>query len=239
MNNYLKFIFFAEENCKYQNNVRTIISKLDLPFCEIYKQDVLFNQLQQENNLCYFIICIDSEQMYNYFNKLSQSLIYKNYNFFVIYGQNFTNELSCPLNNFCLYNNLNQLEQFLIKSLLENKEQIIPSPQPFLKRIIDTELTKLDISKKYVGFRYLVDFIAMSLSHRCYNLDTYQIIDLVASMNNTNTDTIDHDIRHMLLASWKSSIKLKNSLLSLNKTTFQPSGKNILKNLVSYIKQAI
>jgi len=182
------------------------------------------------------VVCSNSEYIYNSINKIIKSNNYNDSKIFIIYDQNLSNY---QFENSCSFKNLEPFEQFLLESISLNKINTQPQTQPLLNRVVDIELEKLDISKKYIGFKYLVDFIAKSLSYKYRNYSMPQIFDFVASINNSSYDTIEHDIRHLLLTNWKTNIKLKNALPDLNKIKYQPNAKTILQNLIYYIKQSI
>ncbi len=111
-----------------------------------------------------------------------------------------------------------------------------PQPIPILSQLVANKFEKLGISKKYTGFRYLVDFLRITLSNRDIKLNYCNTLDIVATLNSSTRDIVDRDIRHILLSSWENGNHLR-STISLSDQ--QPGAKQILYALIDYIQRII
>lgn len=107
--------------------------------------------------------------------------------------------------------------------------------QSLLSTLIATEFEKLGISKKYTGFKYLVQFLQIRFSNRLLKLNYSEILGIIANLNNSARDIIDHDIRHILSSSWKNSNKIK----SITQEQNMPGAKQILYILIDYVQKLI
>ena len=130
---------------------------------------------------------------------------------------------------------MNKLPDFTFISSTKPSDQQ-PQPIPLLSSLIANAFESIGISKKYTGFRYLVDFLRISLASRTSRQSYCKTLDIVAALNGTTRDIVDRDTRHILLSSWKNSPHLRSALLL---TDNHPGAKQILNSLIDYIQGVI
>lgn len=105
-----------------------------------------------------------------------------------------------------------------------------------LNRLIRLELEKINISKKYVGFKYLTEILVFSFDRKIQNEGTNVVIE-TANLNGVSVDAINHDIKHMFLNCCRQNDKLCKILNG--GVVGVCDIKSMLNNLVKYIHQAI
>ena len=104
-------------------------------------------------------------------------------------------------------------------------------PLPIVTQIIRTEIENLGISKKYLGFKYVVDIISCAIFNNIEDAYNNNMFEFIASINHVNTHNVERDIRHMLISCYNSCVKIKN-IVKISKI----NAKNILNNLIKYLK---
>lgn len=108
--------------------------------------------------------------------------------------------------------------------------------QSLLDKIVRLELEKLNISKKYSGFKYLVDFITFSINDRL-SCDYATILNHVAVLNKLSSDAVNHSIKHMMFSSLQNNPSLHLVLDSHLKSKVDI--KSILLGLAAHIYSII
>lgn len=229
----IKLNLYCEGWCPVAQEVKSTIIKTGLPFRELHNTTLLFSSLKNPDNIV--VAIISSRQLllqieefvktcHNYQNRIF--IVYKNIslhdNFFI---------------HTCAYPNLNNLSQYLTQGNIIN---LNPPTQPstLLTKLVKYELQKLQIPTKYVGFNYLTQ---LAVNYLCNNYppNTYiELFEYVASINLASIDTIERDVRHMILTTWKNNTQFRN-ILERSEHIEKPNSKNILNHILAYLKQTI
>ena len=217
MNNK-SLLFFKDYEDQFTESVRCCILKYGIPFDETEDIHQAINQIQSHS--VYAIMCVKSP----FVSKLIDKACELHTDYFV---KTSNTQLNCEeiLSNF-------------IQSLIYNKQiSITPRPLPLAHQIIRNELEKLHLSKKYIGFKYVSDIIIESLKQNITDAYTPTLFKKVAIINQVTEDSVERDIRHMLMKTWKNCPEFKAQFTNINKQT--TNSKELLNNIISYIRKII
>ena len=107
--------------------------------------------------------------------------------------------------------------------------------QSLLNKLIRRELENLQISKKYTGFKYLVDLIEFSFDDK--SQDLLCLLNLVASANQVTTDAVEHNIKHMLLSALRNGKGFKGAISQ--RGVDEHDSKQLIRFVVNYVRSVI
>ena len=228
----VKLNLYCEETSQISQDIKTILTNQRIPFKELRNSTLLFSAIKNPDNIVIVVISNQnllsrlksfSKKCYNYQNRIFA--VFKNA------------EL---LDNFFeksfIHNQLNTLSESLQEH--EINQHIPKQPSKLLVKLVQFELHKLQISSKYIGFNYLTQ---LAVNYLCNNYPSSTYIELfeyVASLNLASIDTIERDVRHMILTTWKTNSHFRNMIQQTNPLE-KPNSKNILIALLSYLKNTI
>lgn len=217
MNNFLKF--YKDIDDEFSDYIRCCLLSFDIIFDEIEDINETINIINSAS-AC-IIVYASSEYAENILERH-----YKNCGDYVL-------KLTKP----CNYETCKQEVCSFVSNLIANKKiSSAPRKKPLIYQIVNAELEKLNLTKKYVGFKYLSDLLVDALKQN--NLDPYnpQMFSKVAFINNVTIDSVEKDIRHMLMKNWKTSSVLKTQL-NINKSAV--SSRELLKSVIEYLRKLI
>ena len=231
MHSSTELIFYSERHDSYQNNVRSLIIDCDISFKEVYDISYLFSLI--DNPKTCIIMLINTQQHLTEIKNIMTS--YNRHNIFIVYFNNIANDGF--FDNFCSYENLEPLKAFLNYHLNNQNNCVYIQTHSLAHRLIRFEFENLEISKKYNGFKFLVDF-CINCIYSNPSLSYIELLELVAQLNLTTFEIVEHAIRHMLLSTLKSSSRCRK-LLCISSTQSPLSTKDLLNSLVKYLKSVI
>ena len=233
MYSYIKLNLYCKKWDDLAQNIKNSLIDIGYTFKELHNSTLLFSTIQNPNNI--IIISVSSIKFLSQLESFAKECHdYQNRIFVVFKDQSLDDKFFI---NTCTNTNLNPLLNFLKLSKIHNLNQPI-QPSKLLTKLVILELKKLQIPTKYIGFDYLTQ---LSVNYLCntYSSNTYiELFEYVASINLASIDTIERDVRHMILTTWKNNYKFRNILQSKS-IVEKPNSKNILIALLKYLKNTI
>ena len=224
---------YCEDWCNISQDVKSVINKAGLPFKELHNSTLLFSSLKTPNNI--IILVISSHQLLLQVEEFAKNCHNYQDRIFIVYENELLHDNF--FTNTCTYPNLDKLYHYLSHPTITNLNQPI-QPSSLLIKLVKYELQKLQIPTKYVGFNYLTQ---LAVNYLCNNYpqNTYiELFECVASQNFASLDTIERDVRHMILTTWKNNPNFRNILQ--HKTSIEkPNSKNILNLILAHLKSTI
>jgi len=231
MNNSLNLLLYVDKTVCFRDEVRLLIAKCGIPFIELDGVAHLFSAVKQSNKC---IIVVAGQQLFETITSFRNTTNELSHIFFVL---KFNPLIS--VKNFCTCETLYKLEEYLnINIRLKNIDMRFPNTT-LMHRLIRCELNNLDISKKYAGFKYIVDLIDNVLKTKITNPYSSELFKYVASINVTTADIVERNIRHMLTTTWKNSTKFRSAILPKKQDKTSIPAKDILNGIIDYLKQII
>ena len=228
-------MFYSETNSQLRSNIRSLIIDSETPFKELRSLNLLFATIKNPQNL--IIVLVDSVKLLKSLQNVCKNCYDYQNRVFVIHSSLST--VDNFFDKYCIYPNLDELKNFLsyhIQTL-----NISPQHQPskLLSKLVKLELQNLEISKKYIGFKYLTDIIVNALCNNFYSDSYIELFKYVASINLATIDTIERDVRHMLLTTWKNNAKFRQTLQTSSQHLEKANSKNILNAIITHLKNVI
>lgn len=233
MYNSANLLFFSENRTAVQNQVRSLMVECGIPFRETGSISQVFSALENPNY--YAVILISTQELYNTVINTTH-LLNATPRLFVLYPHQVTT--GDFFNNYC-ETTISSLKNFLITNIKNFNICVRPQPPVLIQKLVRLELEKLGIGKKYIGFKYIVDLLVNALCNKIFDAYDNELFEYVASINLTTPQSIERDIRHMLLTTWKSSPYFKNTLSTIPFWENEVNAKNILNNLILYLRQVL
>lgn len=214
MNN-IRLTFYSDTTDEFSGLVKSCILKYEICFEEINNIDELILQLNY--GYTYAIICI--KEPYN--NELINNKCFNKDHFVKIINPETVD-----------YNHI--VSNFIQSLAIDNKILFIHKTSSLEVQLVNIELEKLGLSKKYLGFKYISDIVIESIKRKI--LDSYNpsLFKRIAIVNQVSEESVERDIRHILSKTWKSSSEIKQLFPTLNKTS--PKSHELLNRIVTYIK---
>ena len=229
----INLIVYSEKGCVYRNDILTSIINTNIRFKELHSITLLFSAIKNPNNL--IVIAVNTKEFLITIEKVAK-LVYNYQNrVFIIFSSPAL--IDFFFENYCLISDMNKLEQFIVS----NSHNLFTEykKSQLLNKLITLELTKIDLSPKYVGFEYLVTILSNIFTNNFHHSSYIELFECVAYNNSHTIDTIERNIRHMLSTTWKNSDIFKTCLKSTTPKLTRPSARTILDALIIYIKNVI
>ena len=224
MYNYVNLLVYNKGSTNIGQKVDSILNSLPFSFISLDTFEGILSKIQEKN--CYVLVVVHNINIYNTLKNINFPANTCD-KFIVIYSINRT-----PIPKFTNYYTCNNLDE--IKSTLMSLNPIaIPS---FIQKMVRIELEKLNLSKKYLAFKYLVDTICHSLYTGDKNTFSTNTLSYIALINNTSWNSIERDIRHMLTSNWNSNETFKSAICKHISGT-EINTKILVDALISYIKE--
>lgn len=227
----IKLNLYCEGWCHIAQQVKSIISNIGLPFKELHNCTLLFSAIKTPDNIV--VAVVSSRQLLVQLEKFAKTCYNYQNRIFIVYKD--INLHDNFFSNTCNPKSLDVLSKFLSTTSATNKPL---QPSSLLLKLVEFELKKLQIPDKYIGFNYLTQ---LAVNYLCNNYPTNTYIELfeyVAGINLASIDTIERDVRHMILTIWKNNPNFRNVLQY--KTIIQkPNSKNILSAILTHLKETI
>lgn len=223
-------VLYSEPLTSFADDVRSLISECDIPFKEIGNISQIYSHANNPNT--YIIILIQTIEHFNIIKNIMSQPI-SSHNIFIIHSCDIENDEN--INNLYHFEKLSVVKSVLLYNLNVKHTSVYTQTHSLIYKIIRAELECLEISKKYAGFKYLVDFCANSIYNT--SLSYTELIEIVSKINNSQADIVEHAIRHMLLATLKNSAIFRKTL-SLKKKTYL-NNKDMLNIILDHIKTLI
>lgn len=228
MQNLTNLFLFCEDGFNQKNNIRSLISQYNIPFKEVDSIANIFLLLKYPSN--YFVLAINNKSTYNAIvAHLSSANIHPK-QVFVIFQPN--NKQKPP---YC--QEIEKLNNFILSNIQNKNISTALQTPSLIEKVVRLELENIGILKKYIGFKYLVDLLSIALKQQIDTPYNFEIFTIVGSLNNCLADTIEHDIRHMIISCWKNNQYLKDAVNYKNNSHI--SAKNIVNKLIIYLKKSI
>lgn len=227
-------IIYKEKESDISNHLNETILNKNMPFRESHSVSLTFSFMKNPENIV--IIIVKTKDFLNQIESIALECFNYQKRLFIIHHSNTLQDFF--FENTCTLDDLTSLQHFLdnIKTSTPSK----PShTSQLLSKILTLELEKLDISNKYVGFNYLVDALSNAFEKDFYSTSHIDLFTKVASKNLMNVDTIERDVRHMLLKTWNNSSIFKKALMSSPHKLTKINAKNILNSLLLYLKDIV
>lgn len=231
----INLMIYAENNTNPQKLIQSIVASHNIPFKELRSLGLVFSAIK--NPSTYLILLIKTRQLLESIKSISKNCPDCQSRIFIIYDSE--NNIDPFFENFCLNSNLDKVNQF-ITNISQSKQIFSPrQPSKLLSKLVELELQNLDVSKKYIGFKYLIELIVNAISTQCFSSNYIDLFEYVAILNLASIDTVERDVRHMLVTTWKTSVKFKHILQKFLPNSENPNSKRILNAIINYIKNAI
>lgn len=230
MHSLSSLVLYIEPLTSFADDVRSLIYECDTPFKEIGSISQISLHINNPNT--YIIILIQTIEHFNIIkNIMGQSI--NRHNIFIVHSCDVENNEN--LNNLYYFEKLCVLKSALLYNLTIQHSSVYTQTHSLIYKIIRAELEYLEISKKYAGFKYLVDFCVNSI---CNPILSYtEVIETVSKINTSQPDIVEHAIRHMLLATLKNSSIFRKTLCLKKKTYL--NNKEMLNIVLKHIKTLI
>lgn len=233
MYNCVKLNLYCENWDSNAKDIKNFIVATGLPFKELHNSTLLFSAIKNPENT--IVVLVSSKQLLTKLENFSKHCHNYQKRVFVVFINDSMNDNF--FTNSCPYNNLSDLSKYLSFPLIDGLNNPV-QPANLLVKLVQCELEKLQIPTKYIGFNYLTQ---LSVNYLCNNYSSNTYIELfkyVANINLASIDTIERDVRHMLLTTWKNS-SIFRAILQGEVTIEKPNSKNILKAILAHLKTAI
>lgn len=229
----IKLNLYCEAGCSSAQDIKNIIIGQGISFKELRNSTLLFSAIKNPENIV--VVLISSNNLLTQLETFAKNCYNYQKRIFIVF-QN-TQLLDNFFINSCCYNKTNKLIDFLTSTDITNS-QTPTQPSQLLIKLVRFELEKLQIPTKYIGFNYL-NQLAVNYLCNNYTSNTYiELFEYVAGINLASIDTIERDVRHMLLITWKNNSYFRNTL-QCNNVLEKPNSKNILSAILSYLKNTI
>ena len=225
MYNYVNLLVYNKDSTDIGQKVDSILNSLPFSFISINTFESLLSKIQEKN--CHVLVVVDNANIYNTLKNINLSTPNAYDRFIVIYINDIT-----PIPKFTnhyTYHNLDDIKP----TLMSLNPIAIPS---FIQKMVRIELEKLNLSKKYLAFKYLVDIICYSLYTG--NKDTFStnMLSHIALINSTSWSSVERDVRHMLTSNWNSN-EIFRSVICKHISGTEINTKILIDALISYIKE--
>ena len=211
------------------NAVRLLLSRNDIPFNEFETLSELKSLIQNKNN--YFIIVCDMVEIIKYIQAVKSDICK---NIFIVSNINLCNSFAT--------NELDKLEAEILSLVDCNKINVSLPPLTLTNKLIRQELENLNISKKYTGFKYLVELVNVAITKNMSDAYTVENFEYIASTNNSQASNIERDIRHVISVNWKNYDSNASNILQVTLLPYingATNTKNILNALILHVKNII
>ncbi len=212
-------IFYSDCENEFTSNIRCCILKFGISFDESDNLNEIISSIQSHS--VYAIMCVKSE----FSNKLIDKSCAEHSNYFIKIVNNSSSS------------NYNEIVSSFISSLANKSIPLTPKPIPFAVQIVNSELEKLNLSKKYIGFKYISDIVIEAIKRNINDVYTPSLFQRVAILNNVAEDSVERDIRHILMKTWRNCPQFKQNLSNINKPKVKAH--DILNAIVEYIHNII
>ena len=229
----IKLNLYCEGWCHVSQSIKEVIIDNNLAFKELHNTTLLFSAIKNPSNIV--IVVISSPQLLAQLETFAQDCHnYQNRVFIVFKDVSLSDNF---FTNTCHYTELNILHNFLnspaVTSLNKPRQ-----PSQLLMKLVQSELQALQIPTKYIGFSYLTQ-LAVNYLCNTYSPNTYiELFEYVASINLASIDTIERDVRHMILTIWKNNSHFRDTLQQ-HAPISKSNSKNILGAILIYLKSRI
>lgn len=230
----INLLVYAENNISFQQNVHALIVESRTPFKEVRSLGLLFSSIK--NPPSRIILMVKTKEFLNTIETLAKTCHNYQSRIFIVHETHDTEDGFFA--NFCINPQLDKLKSF-INNNSNQTSYVSHQSSNLLSKLIELELTNLDISKKYIGFKYLTDLIVNAFCSQFYSNNYIQLFEYVATSHLQSIDTIERDVRHMLLTTWERSEKFKSILQQYCPTSHKPNSKKLLKAIISHLKNTI
>ncbi|MBQ7798232.1 MAG: hypothetical protein IJ371_03830 [Clostridia bacterium] len=229
----INLIFYSEGGVTFEDDVKSIIIESNTTFKELNSLKLTLSAIKNPQN--HIILIAKSKEFLNTIEDIASICHNFQNRVFVVYSS--PEIIDCFFDNSCMYNQLDTLKKFIHDSI--QAQNIYPQHQTstLLNKLISLELGNLEISCKYIGFNYLIDVVSSALSTKFYSDNYIDLFKHIANISLSSIDTIERNVRHMLLTTWKKSCKFREILKPY--TPPKTNAKNILNSLITYLKNII
>lgn len=227
-------IVYSEKEIEFKNEVISTIVEFDISFKELHSLTLTFSAIKNPQN--YIILLAKSKEFLTTIENIAKGCHNYQERIFVIYNSDEIED--CFFNNSCNRHQLYTLKSFISKAL--SSQAITPSnnTSTLIYKLVELELHNLEIPAKYIGFKYLAEILTRALSTNFYACDYIDFFQYSARIHLATIDTIERDVRHMLLTTWKKSQKFRD-LIQENNHIEKPKAKVIFNAILSYLKRVI
>lgn len=231
----INLMLYAENNTTSQNLIQSLIINHEIPFKELRSLGLVFSAIKNPRN--YIILLIKNKETLTSIETISKIYHNPQSRIFIVYETEDT--IGGFFENFCLSSNLNKLNEFIVNTYQSNKISPPNQPSKLLSKLVTLELENLDISQKYIGYKYLLDLVVNAVSTQCFSTNYIDLFEHTAIYNSASIDTIERAVRHMLLTTWKTSFKFRHILQKFLPNSQNPNSKKLLNAIIHHIKNAI
>lgn len=235
MYNSGNLILYSEKDICFKNDIYSILIECNTPFKELNSLPLVFSAIKNPENI--IVIIIKNEE----FLKLIEEFAKKCYNYqnriFIIFTSK--DLVDFFFQHYCVFPQINEFKTFITNNVQNKNICLNRKTSNLLQKLIMLELEKLDISSKYIGFKYLTDVLVNALSTNFYTNNHIDLFKQVAGLHLAKIDTIERDVRHMLVSTWKKSTQFRESIQNNSSKIDKPNAKNILQAIIIYLKNVI
>ena len=234
MYSFSNLILYSEKTSDLTNNVRRVLFDCNISFKEASSLKLVLSSIKSPQY--YVILIVKSKEFLQSIEKEIKYCYDYQSRVFIIFENNTLNDYF--FNNFCTFPQLDKLQLFIKNNM--GIEEIFPPNQPskLLITLIKEELRSLGLSSKYTGFQYLIDLLANALTKHFYSAYYINLFEYITSLHNSTIDTIERDVRHMLLTTWKQNDRFRQKLQHLTSSN-NPNSKTLLNAIIEYIKKVV
>ena len=229
----IKLNLYSEGSQPLSHNIKQVLIDSGIPFKELRNSTLLFSAIKNPENI--IIAKVSSATLLSQIESFAKNCYNYQNRIFIVFEDKLLSDNF--FTNSCDISNLSHLAKFLntYRAPIPNKPS---QPANLLIKLVRFELKKLQIPTKYIGFNYLTQLAVNYLCNN-YSSNTYiELFEYVAGLNLASIDTIERDVRHMILTTWKNNAHFRNALQCKN-VLEKPNSKNILTAILSYLKDTI
>lgn len=231
----INLILYSEKGTLISPDICSIITEQNVPFKQLNSLPLVFHAIKNPQN--YIIVLARTKEFLNMIENISKECHNYQNRIFIIYSHN--ELIDYFFENYCTIDNLSKLKVFI--NSISLSLNILPSnnTSSLLYKLIHFELEKLGLSNKYIGFKYLINVLTNALGSNFYCNEYINLFECASRTYSTPIDTIERDIRHMLLSNWKNNLKFKENLLKTNHQIQKLNGKTLINAIITYLKNTI
>ncbi len=224
MYNYTNLLVYNKDETSLGERVDLLLKSLPFSFITFETIEDILTQSQDKR--CSNLIVVHNPDIYNKLNSIDlPSTAYDN--FIIVYHDN-----QLPISKFAKYYTEKNLDNLYSLLALLNPVSI----PDFAQKMVRIELEKLNLSKKYLAFKYIVDIICHSLYTNTNDPFSTNTLSYIAKINNTSWNSVERDVRHMLVSNWNANEIFKSAIYKYITRT-DINTKILLTALIDYIKE--
>ncbi len=230
----VNLMIYGEKSQLIKEEIKRMFVDSGLLFKELNSLSILFSAVKNPQNS--IVIIVESEQLLKELeNVVKNCYAYQRRVFVVCANEELVDGF---FENCCKVGEWRILKDFIDKNIAF-RNACHHQTSELLNKLIRIELENIGLLSKYVGFEYLVDLSECALCKNFYCNNYIEFYDNVASKNLSSVDTIERNVRHMLLSTWKNNPEFRKILKDCCGISSRINVKILLNGVLEYLKMVI